>query len=289
MANKTREAQAQAQAQAKAQETALEIVRTESGLAKVLNTSLADYGYTSSKLDRDESTGEVFLTLKDSETKGDIVAPVKLTEKALADVDGFSALNDFDKLSGLYKCYYVWRIKAIADDNGFRSVGEFIEKNYGVKAGTANQYFRIADKCLDCTGDKPVWKYSWLNGATVSNLNQCMSIIDKCDSMEDFKQKYVDTGKLHVRAKQAQLKKEVAEITGKPDKKLDKAQDKAQDAQKPAGEESIESKWSAVEEYILSNVGESEAQEQALAYINTALKAIREAQAQAQAQEQTEK
>lgn len=248
-------------------------ITNDNAISTIVASNLSDYGYNTSKLERTEE-GETLLTLKDEEG-GDIVVPVKLTEQASASVDGYAALMDFEKLSGLYKAYYVYRMKDVASDNGFKSVGEFCAKNFGIKAGTANQYYKIAEKCLNCDGDKPEWKYEWLKGSYISNINQCMSIINQCESMQEFKEKFIDTGKLSLRAVQARFKEQMQALTGKQGKKQEKKQEKQEQAS-AKGEESMLSKWASVEEFLLEKISMSEALTSALDYINICFKAITE-------------
>lgn len=243
-------------------------------LSTALNTSLSDYGYSTSRLDRDEN-GDILVTVKDADNKGEtLVTPIHMNDSAVSTLDSFAAFMDFDKLSTLFKCYHVWHAAPIAKDNGFRSVGEFLSMNFGLKAGTINQYYRIAAKCLDCTGDKPVFKYEWLKGVAVTNINQCLSLMDKCDSMEDFKAKYIDTEMLHLRKPLSQLKAEIDVIAGKTDKQAKQASEageaSATEASKPASNTvSIETAWSMVIEYLTANTGMSKELQKAIKTIDT--------------------
>lgn len=219
-------------------------------IATAMNSSLADFGYESTGLKTDEN-GNTMLVVKDADNKGETVeVPVELTEETKRNMESFCAFIDFDKLATLYKCYHSYRLKAFSEDMGFKSVGEMASVNFGLKAGTINQYYRIADKFLDCTGDKPIWKYEWLKGVSVTNLNQCLSLIDKCDSVQDFKEKYIDTDKLHLRKPLSKVKEELDEIAGKT--KEPKKQEKQEEAGKPNGEISTLTAWAMVREAIAS-------------------------------------
>lgn len=230
---------------------------TNSALAKVSALTLDELGYTSSKLDRDEN-GNLLVTVKDADSKGDtLVASIDATEEITACNDLFAEILEFEKKSSIVKCYLCFKMSPFASDNGFSSVGEFLAMNYNLKAGTCNQYKRVAEYFIDCDGDKPLFKYEWCKGVSVANLMQCLSLVKECETVEAFYNEYIASGKLHLRKSLSALKEEIRTLSGKSSKGKDKKEDKKTESAK--GEESITTKWAEICEYLASNTDMSEA------------------------------
>ena len=138
--------------------------------------------------------------------------------------------------------------------------------NYGLKAGTCNQYKRVAEYFINCDGDKPRFRYEWCKGVSVANLMQCLSLVGECETVEAFYNEYIASGKLHLRKTLSALKEEIRTLQGKSSKGKGKTEEKKTETVK--GEESITTKWAEVCEYLASNTGMSEALKKAIDYIS---------------------
>lgn len=237
-----------------------------SAIARIDALSLNDLGYTSSRLDRDEN-GNLLVTVKDADSKGDtLVTSIEATAEVSACNDLFAEILEFEKKSSIVKCYLCFKLAPFASDNGFSSVGEYLAMNYNLKAGTCNQYKRVAEYFIDCEGEKPLFKYEWCKGVSVANLMQCLSLVKECESVEAFYTEYIASGKLHLRKSLSALKEEIRTLQGKSSKGKGKGEEKKPETVK--GEESIETKWAEVCEYLATNTGMSEALKKAIEYIN---------------------
>lgn len=242
------------------------VITSNSALVKVSALTLDELGYTSSHLDRDEN-GNLLVTLKDADNKGDtIVASIEATEEIKACTDLYAEMIEFEKKSAIVKCYLCYKMSPFASDNGFSSVGEFLAMNYGLKAGTCNQYKRVAEYFINCDGDKPSFRYEWCKGVSVANLMQCLSLVKECETVESFYNDYIASGKIHLRKSLSALKEEIRTLQGKSSKGKGKTEDKKTETVK--GEESITTKWAEVCEYLASNTGMSETLKKAIDYIS---------------------
>ena len=237
-----------------------------SAIARIDTMSLDELGYSSSRLDRDEN-GNLLVTVKDADSKGDtLVASIEATEEISACNDLMAELLEFEKKSAVVKCYLCFKMSPFASDNGFSSVGEYLAMNYGLKAGTCNQYKRVAEYFLNCDGDKPSFRYEWCKGVSVANLMQCLALVKECETVESFYNEYIASGKIHLRKTLSALKEEIRTLQGKSSKVKGKTEEKKTEAVK--GEESITTKWAEVCEYLASNTGMGEALKKAIDYIS---------------------
>lgn len=237
----------------------------ENGIANVthynsVSFDVANFGFKSSVLDRG-SNGGIMVKLKND--KGDTVESEIFTEDttAYSAVDAVARLQDFKKLEDVAKCYYIHKSAPLAKSAGFKSVGAFLSMQFGLDSSTCNNYKTIGELFLEEkeldelteNGEHKksiVWKYSWIpENTTVSNLNQCLSIVRKCKDVDEFFELYIKTGKLSIGASQATVKEQVNKINGKEPKKQDKKQEQG-NSEKP--KQTLVTMWATVKENILA-------------------------------------
>lgn len=235
----------------------------ENGIANIthynaLSFAMDSFGYKSSVLERGENGG---MMVKLKNDKGDTVESEIFVEDTTAfdAVDAVARLQDYKKLEDIAKCYYIYKSAPLAKSAGFKSVGAFLAMQFGLDSSTCNNYKTIGEMFLteqeldEITENgehkkSVVWKYSWIpQGTTVSNLNQCLSIIRKCKDADEFFELYVKTGKLSIGATQTTVKEQMRKLTGKEDSKKQEKQEK-QESEKP--KQTVRTLWATVKENI---------------------------------------
>lgn len=235
----------------------------ENGIANVthynsVSFDVANFGYTSSVLERG-ANGGMMVKLKND--KGDVVETEVFTEDTTAfdALDSFARLQDFKKLEDLARCYYIHKSAPLAKSAGFKSVGAFLAMQFGLDSSTCNNYRTIGElfleeKDLDELTENGehkksiVWKYDWCKNTTVTNLNQCLSVIRKCKDVEEFFEQYIKTGKLYINASLATVKEQLHRLYGKDDKKHDDKKKDEKQSEKPI--QSVRTMWATVKENI---------------------------------------
>ena len=149
-------------------------------------------------------------------SKGEMTELV-ITDKALvisaSNIDKLLAMKEFTSLG---VCAELSQLAENKEKIGFRSVAEIGEKLFNLKPSTATQYARVG-KYFVITNDTDKGRaYRLIEdvaGATVTNLVQCLSLIDdKADDPTELFFKAIADDKLHVGGTLASVKKEVKSI-----------------------------------------------------------------------------
>ena len=235
----------------------------ENGIANVthynsVSFDVANFGYTSSVLERG-ANGGIMVKLKND--KGDTVENEIFTEDSTAydALDALARLHDFGKLEKIAQCYYIAKSAPLAKASGFKSVGAFLAMQFGLDSSTCNNYRTIGElfleeKDLEEVNEKGehkkqiAWKYDWIpNNTTVTNINQCLSVIRKCKDVDEFFNNYIKTGKISLGASLNTVKEQLHKIDGTSEKKSEKKKEEKQ-GEKPI--QSVRTMWATVKENI---------------------------------------
>ena len=243
----------------------------ENNTLSIISNSYAlnDFGYKSSKLDKDEK-GHVLIKLTEKDENGDnMLRPVRATAEQESTLEKIAVVQDFNSVAKIVLCNAIAGLEDFATNNGFKTIGEFCETNFGLSAVTANQYKRVGDYFITERDGKVVWKYSWLNGVSVSNLVQCLALVKKAGGVDDFYEQYIDVENgLPIYGTLSALKKAIANLAG--NKKDGKKEGKKDGKQEGAGEkevagvESIGSKWYSICEYLAEKTDMNKALKKAI-------------------------
>ena len=109
------------------------------------------------------------------------------------------------------------------EDLGFKSLGQFAESFAGIASKTASQYVKIGRLFMQASGDGNGRKYDFvsplLKGASVANLNQCLSLVEDetPEAVQKFVKDYVESGVIPITSTLAQVKKALAKVNASPE------------------------------------------------------------------------
>ena len=211
----------------------------------------------------DETENGIFVNIK-SDDGEEMVTEVTTTEDEKEAYKAITALQNHDKLSGIYKAWYMSKVGDLAKDAGYKSVGAFLAAQFkGLKVNSCNQLVAVANTFIveeEQDGTKyPVYRYEWLKGVTVTNMAQLLGffnkvtegINDKNEKGDFFYKEYIVTKKVSLRRTLADLKDQLKALS-EPKKQANKQDDNKQDAPKlstiPETEEVIIAKAIAISE-----------------------------------------
>lgn len=205
------------------------------------NEVMKENGYSLESIEESEN-GALLVTANTED--GNLLVEIHAQEHEKRAVKAIAELANFDKLSGLYKAYYMRDCASLAKDAGYKSVGAFLEKQFsGLKANSCNQYVAVANKFLVYGAEYPLLKYNWLKGVSVTNMEAILALFNRLQDAErsigtydseeilesatahTFYNNYIKTGKLHLLRPLTELRKEINAILGKPEKKKGKEED----------------------------------------------------------------
>ena len=146
--------------------------------------------------------------------------------------------TEVDKAIALKKFYAYYMVMENYKTFGqFTSDSDFMETVYGVKGETAKAYATVGKYFLMETENGDVtYKHELLNGASTTNMTQCISLLDKEaeDPLHNILE-YIASGKLHIAGTFAQLKRDIHDIKtdlGTIRKTADKKLKKTDDSEK---------------------------------------------------------
>lgn len=149
-------------------------------------------------------------------SKGEITEIVITDKELVASASNIDALLSMKEFTSLGVCAELAKMAENKDKIGFRSVAEIGEKLFNLKSSTATQYARVGKHFVITSDSDNGRAYRLIEdvaGATVTNLVQCLSLIDeKADDPTEQFFKAIADGKLHVGGTLASVKKEVKAI-----------------------------------------------------------------------------
>ena len=211
-------------AQAQAQESTAVVKAQESTLLSSIVSSndalMERFGYSSSKR-YDSNDSELSIVVVGEDGNELLTTVDDVTADEITALNSITSLQDFDSLGTIYKAWYCSQLERIAKSTGYKTVGAMVEKNVkGLSAVTVNQYARVGKLFLMAGEDgQPKFNRVWLNGVSITNLVQSLKAVKACgDDIDKFYTDYVKSGKLHIKGKLADLKKELSALDGKDSK-----------------------------------------------------------------------
>ena len=145
----------------------------------------------------------------------------KIDDESMNSTKALEKLRLANGVVSLAVCYYASTLDTVAENTGFRSIGDYVSANLdGYKPVTVNQYARVGKYYLekDSNGDI-VFKREWLKGVSITNLVQSLALLKACDNdIDKFYNEYIASGKLHLLKPLTKLKEEIQSINGKDSK-----------------------------------------------------------------------
>lgn len=146
--------------------------------------------------------------------------------------------TEVDKALALQKFYAYYKVMENYKSFGqFTSDSDFMETVYNVRGNTAKAYAEVGKYFLkEDNNGNVVYASELLEGASTSNMLQCLSLVDKEaeNPLHDILD-YITSGKLHITGTQSMVKRDIHDIKtdlGTIRKTADKKSKKTDDSEK---------------------------------------------------------
>lgn len=175
--------------------------------------------------------------------KGEECNAILADKEQASNVSNLVRFDELRKLGAFAVCYEL----ALAEKSkvyetlGFSDVKAFARSFADIEGKTCGQYIRIGKIFMTATGEGSKRKYDlispYLKGTSVSNLNQCLSLVEGDDTEAGLKfvADYVESGLIPITATLAMVKKAMLalkkspEVIGEQEVKEVKEQEQEQD------------------------------------------------------------
>ncbi len=187
-----------------------------------------------------ESNGKMVVAYKDTYTdkKGNLCSFTCADPNLVKWLSMCRISTEVDKALALKKFYAYYKVMENYKSFGqFSSDSDFMETVYNVRGNTAKSYAEVGKYFLkeDKNGNI-VYQSELLEGASTSNMLQCLSLVDKesDNPLHDILD-YITAGKLHITGTQSMVKRDIHDIKtdlGTIRKKADKPNKKDSDNEK---------------------------------------------------------
>lgn len=228
-------------------------------IASGLNDYANKLGYE--VLENEIVDGKLVVPIYNKDNKEVVFSTENSTEEELNSLSFIKGKSTFDKVSAVVMAWHCSRLKRLAERCGFGSVGAFISESLSkqLSPNTVNQWANVGEIFLEIKeGDTvPTFKYNWCENVPVSNLALILGRFNKCDSAEEFEEKYLTGDNALVLRNQSRLKEQLkAENRGSGKKSKKKSEQGEQGEQGKSI--SIDTSWAMVKEYLLSVYIENE-------------------------------
>lgn len=220
-----------------------------------LASGLSDYanklGYE--VLTNEMVDGKLIVPIYNKDNKEVVFDTENSTEDELNSLAFIKGKSTFDKVSAVVMAWHCSKLKKLAERCGFGSVGAFISESLGkqLSPNTVNQWANVGEAFLEIKdGDTvPTFKYSWCNNVPVSNLALILGRFNKCNSAEEFEEKYLTGDDALVLRNQSTLKEQLKAENSKQGKKSNKKSGQAEQAEKSVQPDTA---WAIVREHIVN-------------------------------------
>ena len=226
---------------------------TNNALANLAN-GLSDYA---SKLGYEVLTnemidGKLVVPIYNKDNKEVVFSTENSTEDELNSLAFIKGKTTFDNVSAVVMAWHCSKLKKLAERCGFGSVGAFISESLGkrLSPNTVNQWANVGEKFLEIKdGDTvPTFKYQWCENVPVSNLALILGRFNKCESADDFEEKYLTGEDALVLRNQSTLKEQLKAENGTQGKKSSKKSEQGEQGKTV----NIDTAWAIVREHIVS-------------------------------------
>lgn len=164
-----------------------------------------------------ESNGKMVVAYKDTYTdkKGTLCSFTCADPELVEYLSLCRVTTELDKALALKKFYAYYKVMENYKSFGqFTSESDFMETVYNVKGDTAKAYAMVGKYFLkkDDNGNI-VYASELLDGASTTNMLQCLSMVDKesDNPLHDILD-YITSGKLHITGTLAQVKRDIHDI-----------------------------------------------------------------------------
>lgn len=187
-----------------------------------------------------ESNGKVVVAYKDTYTdkKGNICSFTCADPELVKWLSMCRISTEVDKALALQKFYAYYKVMENYKSFGqFSSDSDFMETVYNVRGTTAKSYAEVGKYFLkEDENGNVVYASELLEGASTSNMLQCLSLVDKDSDnpLHDILD-YITSGKLHIAGTQSMVKRDIHDIKtdlGTIRKSADKKTKKSDDSEK---------------------------------------------------------
>lgn len=229
---------------------------TNNALANLAN-GLSDYA---SKLGYEVLTnemidGKLVVPIYNKDNKEVVFSTENSTEDELNSLAFIKGKTTFDNVSAVVMAWHCSKLKKLAERCGFGSVGAFISESLGkrLSPNTVNQWANVGEKFLEIKdGDTvPTFKYQWCENVPVSNLALILGRFNKCESADDFEEKYLTGEDALVLRNQSTLKEQLKAENGTQGKKSSKKSEQGEQGEQ-GKTVNIDTAWAIVREHIVS-------------------------------------
>lgn len=154
-----------------------------------------------------KENGTFAVTITGKEDKGEIILPKEQGE-LIVNIDIYRNLSQMSTMAIAY------HLSLVTDDMlerlAYKSVKQFAVDFCGLSSSTVNQYIRIGEYIEYTAGGGYQWKYDFMKGASVTNINQCLSFIEK-NGIEKFREA-VENGDIAIKSSLSRVKKDLAAL-----------------------------------------------------------------------------
>lgn len=164
-----------------------------------------------------DNNGKMVMAYKDTYTdkKGNLCSFTCADPSLVKWLSMCRISTEVDKALALQKFYAYYKVMENYKSFGqFSSESDFMESVYNVKGETARAYAMVGKYFLkEDENGNVIYANELLNGASTSNMLQCLSLVDKDaeNPLHDILD-YITSGKLHITGTQSVVKRDIHDI-----------------------------------------------------------------------------